>query len=101
VARCICGSKQAIQGFKRFQIATSVFLRRRICTTEAEDITPRILEVEILRTPRCGRQRLDDRRALRHALCVEDVDSVDAGVEIKVPIVAAMLVFSAIFLEPP
>ena len=54
--------------------------------TEADDVAVGVLDIEVLRAPRRGRERLDDRYAVGDALLVERFDAVDArrGVEMLV-----------------
>src|SRR5688572_28261383 len=60
-------------------------LHHRILTAaEADDVTVRILDVEILRSPLCRRQRLQDRDAVGDALVEKGLNTIDAGCRVEV-----------------
>src|SRR5437660_10590683 len=63
--------------------------------TERDDISIRVLDVEILRPPCRRRERPENRYAIRDALRVERFDAVHAGRRIEMLILAAVLAFGA------
>src|SRR6476620_2953258 len=54
--------------------------------TEADDVTVRVLDIEVLRAPRRGRKGLDDGYAVGDTLLIERFDPIDTrrGVEMLV-----------------
>ena len=59
--------------------------------TKADDVTVGILYVEVLRTPRCVLEWLQNRYSVGDALFEESLDAIDAGCSIEVLIIATSL----------
>ena len=71
-------------------------------TPEAEDIAIGVLDVEVLRAPRSRRQRLDDRCAVRCALCIKRLDAIHTGGRVEVLVrapLSALVVILGRFLQ--
>src|SRR4029077_19981284 len=56
--------------------------------TEADDVAVRVLDIEVLRAPGSGGERLDDRYTIRDALFVEGFDPIDARRRVEMFVVA-------------
>src|SRR6266576_5971758 len=62
---------------------------------ERDDVSVRVLHVEILRPPRCRPQRSENGCPTRNALLVKRLDAVHAGRRIEMLVLAPVLSFGA------
>lgn len=62
-------------------------------SAETDDVAVGIFDVEIFCTPRCWRERLENRCAVRDALREVSVDAINAGGSVEVLVVATMPTF--------
>ena len=88
----------SVYGLRTYPIGSSVNIAASsslLCagraTTERDDVTIRVFNIEVFRSPRRVRQRLDNRRAIRDALIVERFDAVNARRRIEMFVLASVL----------
>src|SRR5262249_35538589 len=93
------GPTRQLQRFVRRRSGAGRLLRRpvrRRTAAERDDIAVRILDVEVLRTPRRRGERPENLRAIRDAPLVERFDTVHAGRGIEMLMFAPVLAFGAV-----